>query len=77
MFIEDMFDIYEDVPHEFDLGVQIHLLYKDFMTQIKKGDVNKQVAGFLLSGKEQFSEEKKIEKRVMKALTHNLFTLSP
>ncbi|MDQ1005395.1 hypothetical protein QFZ28_005973 [Neobacillus niacini] len=74
VFIEDMYDMYEDVPHGFDLGVLIHLLYKDFMTQIKKGDVNKQVAGFLLSGKKQFLQVNKVEKRVMKALSQNLFT---
>ena len=74
VFIDDLSDIYEDVPRGFDLAVLIHLLYKDFLTQIKKGNINKQVAGFLLSGKTRYLGEKKVEKRVMKALTEHVFT---
>jgi hypothetical protein len=74
VFIDDMFDIFDDVPRGFDLSVLIHLLYKDFLTQIKKGNINKQVAGFLVSGKARFLGEKKVEKRVMKALTKNVFS---
>lgn len=74
VFIDDMYDMYEDIPNGFDLAVLIHLLYKDFITQIKKGAENKQVAGFLLAGKVEYLEEKKIEKRVMKALTEHVFT---
>ncbi|MGF6947751.1 hypothetical protein QF028_000244 [Neobacillus sp. B4I6] len=74
VFIDDMFDIFDDVPRGFDLAVLIHLLYKDFLTQIKKGNVNKQVAGFLLSGKARYLGEKKAERRVMKALTEHVFT---
>lgn len=74
IFIDDMFDMYEDVPRGFDLAVLIHLLYKDFITQIKKGNINKQVAGFLLSGKERYLIEKKVEKRVLKAVTEHVFT---
>lgn len=74
VFIDDMFDLYEEVPRGFDLAVLIHLLYKDFLTQIKKGNINKQVAEFLLSGKAQYLGEKKVEKRVMKALTEHVFT---
>lgn len=74
VFIEDMLDMYEDVPHGFDLAVLIHLLYRDFMNQIKKGTENKQIAGFLLSGKAQYLGMKKTEKRVMKALTEHVFS---
>ena len=74
VFIDDMFDMYEDVPHGFNLAVLIHLLYKDFLNQIKKGNINKQVAGFLMSKKEQYMGEVKVEKRVMKALSDHLFT---
>jgi hypothetical protein len=74
VFIEDIYDMYEDVPYGFDLAVLIHLLYKDFMTQIKKGAENKQVAGFLLSGKAEYLGKKKVERRVMKALTEHVFT---
>lgn len=74
VFIDDMFDMYEDVPRGFNLAVLIHVLYKDFITQIKKGNINKQVAGFLLSGKERYLRENKVEKRVMKAVTEHVFT---
>jgi hypothetical protein len=74
VFIDDMFDIFDDVPRGFDLAVLIHLLYKDFLTQIKKRNINKEVARFLLSGKAQYLGEKKVERRVMKALTEHVFT---
>ncbi|MDR4950403.1 hypothetical protein [Neobacillus cucumis] len=74
VFIDDMFDINDDVPRGFDLAVLIHLLYKDFLTQIKKGSINEQVARFLLSGKARYLGEKKINRRVMKALTEHVFT---
>lgn len=74
VFIDDMFEMYEDVPRGFNLAVLIHLLYRDFITQIKKGNINKQVAGFLLAGKERYLRENKIEKRVMKAVTEHVFT---
>ena len=69
-----MLDMYEDVPLGFDLAVLIHLLYRDFITQIKKGTEFKQVAGFLLSGKEEYLGKKRTEKRVMKALTEHVFS---
>lgn len=74
VFIEDMLDLYEDVPLGFDLAVLIHLLYRDFITQIKKGTEFKQVAGFLLSGKADYLGKKRTEKRVMKALTEHVFS---
>ncbi|SMQ86628.1 hypothetical protein SAMN05444673_6627 [Bacillus sp. OV166] len=74
VFIDDMFDIFDDVPRGFDLAVLIHLLYQDFLTQVKKGNINKQVAGFLVSGKARYLGEKKAERRVMKALTEHVFT---
>lgn len=74
VFIEDIFDMYDDVPNEFDLDVLIHLLYRDFMNQIKKGTDNKQIAGFLLAGKAQYLNVKKTEKRIMKALTEHVFS---
>ena len=74
VFIEDMLDMYEDVPIGFDLAVLIHLLYRDFIAQIKKETDFKQVAGFILSGKAEYLGKNRTEKRVMKALTEHVFS---
>ncbi|MFD0051512.1 hypothetical protein ACFVHQ_19705 [Actinomycetes bacterium NPDC127524] len=73
VFVEDMLDMYEDVPSSFDIAVLIHLLYDDFITQIRKGIDNKQIAGFLIAGKKEHLSNKKEQKRVLKALNQHIF----
>lgn len=73
IFIEDLRDNFgEDVPYNFDMGVLLHMLYDDFLAQIKKGAKNEEIALYLIRGKEKHFKKKK-QKRVMKALTKHIF----
>ncbi|WP_108671450.1 hypothetical protein [Peribacillus acanthi] len=73
VFIDDLLDTFEEAP-EFDIAVLIHLLYQDFMNQIKKGYDNRQIALFLRKKKTEYLEADKQEKKVMKQVTQNIFT---
>lgn len=75
IFIEDLIDSHEDVPHQFDLAVLIYLLYKDFLNQVKQGVEHKQIADFLLSSKKKYSKQEKVEKRVLKPISKHVFNM--
>ncbi|WP_071460627.1 hypothetical protein [Bacillus massilinigeriensis] len=63
----------EEIPFQFDIAVLIHMLYKDFLSGVRKGSApNEEIARYLIRGKQQYFKSK-IEKRVMKPLTKNLF----
>lgn len=73
IFIDDLRENYKDkVPYNFDVASLIYLLYDDFMKQVKRGASNKEIAQFLLRGKEEYFYTRKKEKRVMKAITERL-----
>ena len=73
IFVEDLRDNYGDeVPISFDVGYLIYMLYTDFLSQIKKGLKNEDIAAYLLQGKEKHFKIAKKERRVMRALTRHL-----
>lgn len=73
IFIDDLKDSYqEEVPSNFDIAGLIYLLYDDFIKQVKRGASNKEIAQFLLRGKEEYFYSRKKEKRVMRAITERL-----
>jgi hypothetical protein len=72
VFIGDLRDNFDDVPLQFSLNDLIFLLYDDFLTQIKKGAKNEQIAHYLIIGQKTHFQKTKIEKRVMKHITKNL-----
>lgn len=74
VFISDLRDNFPgEVPFSFDIGHLIFLLYDDFLEQIKRGAENKEIAAFLLKGRQQYLVPTK-EKKVMKNVSKNLFT---
>jgi hypothetical protein len=75
VFISDLRDNYkEEVPYAFDLSTLIFLLYDDLMNQIKRGVAdNKQIAQYLIAGKNKYFPKKTVEKRVLKPLTKHVF----
>lgn len=75
VFISDLRDNYkEEVPYAFDLSTLIFLLYDDLMNQIKRGVAdNKQIAQYLIAGKNKYFPQKTVEKRVLKPLTKHVF----
>ncbi|WP_445491468.1 hypothetical protein [Niallia sp. 03133] len=74
IFIEDLRDNYEeDVPYQFDVAFLIHMLYTDFMDQVKKGVKNEEVAAYLKKGKTKYFKKK--EKRVLKPITNYILKL--
>ena len=73
VFIDDLRDNFHETPYRFDVPQLMYLLYDDFLNQIKKGADNKEIAQFLIRGKQQYFNKKVIEKRVMKQVTSNFF----
>ena len=74
IFIEDLRDNYkEEIPYQFDIAVLLHMLYDDFLTQVKKGAKNEQIANYLLAGKRRYFQKKPQQKRVMKPITQYIF----
>ena len=74
VFIDDIKDSYEDVPDSFDIAVLFHLLFTDFIRQIKKGCNLKQIANYLVTSKLAYLRSTKKEKRIMKAINNHVFT---
>lgn len=74
VFIDDIKDSYEDVPDSFDIAVLFHLLFTDFIRQIKKGCDLKQIANYLVTSKLAYFRSTKKEKRIMKAINNHVFT---
>lgn len=74
VFIQDLRDNYkEEIPYQFDIAVLLHMLYDDFLTQVKKGAKNEQIANYLLAGKRRYFQKKPQQKRVMKPITQYVF----
>jgi hypothetical protein len=74
VFIDDLKDAYEtEVPYHFTIVSLINLLYDDLLSQVKRGAIHKDIAQFLIRGKEQYFNIQKREKRVLKALTDRVF----
>lgn len=76
VFIDDLRDVMgKEVPLLFDLSGLINLLYEDFLTQIKKGTNLESMANFLVNSKSRYINPPMIEKRVIKEVNTNLFSL--
>lgn len=74
VFIQDLRDNFEnEVPPQFDFSVLLYLLYDDFLTQIKRGAKNPQIADYLMAGSKKHFQKQIKQKRVMKPLTKNIF----
>lgn len=74
VFIQDLIDNFpEDMSSSLDIGQLIHLLYTDFLNQIKRGVKNEDVAIYLKQSKEKYFPEKIVEKRVFKQVNNHLF----
>lgn len=74
IFIQDLRDNYkEEIPYQFDIAVLLHMLYDDFLTQVKKGAKNEQIANYLLAGKRRYFQKKPQQKRVMKPISKYVF----
>lgn len=74
VFIQDLRDNYpEDMDYSFDIGQLIHMLYTDFLHQIKRGVKNEDVALYLKQSKEKYFPNKIVEKRVIKQMNHYSF----
>lgn len=74
VFIQDLRDNYEEqVPYHFDIAVLLYMLYDDFLTQVKKGAKNEQIANYLFAGKKRYFQKKTKARRIMKPLTQHVF----
>lgn len=74
IFIQDLRDNFEEeVPYQFNEAVLFHILYDDFLNQIKKGAKNEQIANYLLTGKKRYFQQRIQQKRIMKSLTPHAF----
>ena len=75
VFINDLYDNFgEEIYVNFDISSLIHVLYTDFLTQIKKDAKNKEVANYLVMNKEKFMTPEATQKRIMKKVAKNLFS---
>ncbi|WP_445506749.1 hypothetical protein [Niallia sp. 03190] len=74
IFIDDLKDNYpEEVPFTFDTGHLLHMLYSDFMSQVKRGVKNEEVGAYLKESMAKYFPVKTVEKRVFKKLSNTLF----
>ncbi|MCM3034051.1 hypothetical protein [Niallia sp. MER 6] len=74
VFIQDLRDNYpEDMSYSFDIGDLIHMLYMDFLQQIKRGVKNEDVAVYLKQSMEKYFPTKLVEQRVFKQVSHYSF----
>jgi hypothetical protein len=74
VFLEDIRENFiEESPPQFGLDDLIYLLYNDFLTQIKRGAKNEQIAQYLLSGLNRHFQVTKREKRIMKPISQSSF----
>lgn len=74
VFIQDLIDNFpEDMSSSFDIAQLIHMLYTDFLNQIKRGVKNEDVAVYLKQSMEKYFPVKVVEKRVFKQVNNHLF----
>ena len=74
IFIDDLRDNYPDeVPFNFNMAYLLHMLYKDFMRQVKKGVNNEEVANYLKESMAKYFPVKMVEQRVFKKVSSTLF----
>lgn len=74
VFIQDLRDNYpEEMSYSFDLGHLIHMLYMDFLHQIKRGVKNEDVAVYLKKSMVKYFPTKIVEQRVFKQVNHYSF----
>ena len=74
VFIQDLRDNYpEDMSYSFDIGDLIHMLYMDFLQQIKRGVKNEDVSVYLKHSMEKYFPTKIAEQRVFKQVNNYSF----
>jgi hypothetical protein len=75
IFIDDLRESFKgEIPLNFNIADLIYLLYDDFLRQIQNGlKKHQEIALYLMKGTEQYISLPTKEKRVMKAVTSQLF----
>ncbi|WP_042347567.1 hypothetical protein [Bacillus massiliigorillae] len=62
------------MPFTFNVASLIYILFDDFMSEIKRGIGHKDIATYLVQGKQRHLVKEKKEKRIMKAVSKTLFS---
>ncbi|MEG6533257.1 MULTISPECIES: hypothetical protein [Bacillati] len=72
-FLEDLRDNFgQEFPLFFGIGELLHLLYDDFLTQIKQGAKNEQISHYLINSYNKYFHSTKKQKTIMKPVTKTL-----
>lgn len=74
VFVDDLHENYgDDLPLTFNINYLIYMLYDDFLTQIKHGAKNEQIASYLTNGYYKYCKKKTNTNRVVKSLNSYKF----
>jgi hypothetical protein len=74
IFIDDLRDNYPDtVSYNYSMADLLHMLYSDFLNQVKRGVSNEEVAAYLKQSMATYFPIKMVEKRVFKEISSTLF----
>ncbi|MFE4525254.1 hypothetical protein ACFRCQ_24625 [Cytobacillus firmus] len=74
VFCQDFIDLFEEAPYTFSVKSLMSIIFKDFLTQIKKGTNYESMARFLVENKYKYIDPPKKETRVLKQVNTNLFS---
>jgi len=74
IFIDDLKDNYpNEVPFNYNMADLLHMLYSDFLDQVKRGVNNQEIAAYLKESMNKYFPIKMVEKRVFKKISNTLF----